>query len=107
MIVIYSINFGNKGFIEEYQLNHKKYKEFTTRVEQAAKYLLNEQLPYEDLCWELAEFQLIYEKGHGKYDEHDVRKKAKTLYEISPSYREICLIIATYREYLTDKKLYP
>ena len=107
MVFIYSINVGNKGYIEEYQLKNKKYKDFITRVEQTAQYLLNEQLPYEDLCWELAEFQLLYEKGHGKYNECDLRKKVETLYEVSPSYRELCLIIATYKEYLKVKKLYP
>lgn len=106
-VLIYYINNEKIGFNEEYQLNSKKDKKFRAQVEQFANYLLNEHLPYDDLCWELAEFQLIYEKGKKKYSEKQIRKKVEMLYEISPSYRELCWIIAMYKVFLAEIKIYP
>ena len=107
MVVIYNLNLENLGYFEEYPFNKKKIEKFRKQVEQTADNLLKVQLPYEDLCWELAEFQLIYEKGSGKYKRRELRNKVKTLNEISPSYRELCWIIATYKVYLTELKQYP
>ncbi len=107
VVVINNMNLANLEYFEEYPLDNKKIEEFRTRVEQTAYNLLKEQLPYEDLCWELAEFQLLYEKGRGKYNKRELRNKSKRINEVSPSYRQICWIIATYKVWLTEKKLYP
>ena len=77
------------------------------KTEKRAHNLMKENIPYDVLCWELAEFLLIYEKGRGLYSEHDVCQKAKEIFESSPKYEEICLLIGLYKSYLEQEHLYP
>ncbi|MFX1389963.1 MAG: hypothetical protein ACFE9Z_07880 [Promethearchaeota archaeon] len=43
-----------------------------SRIKKATQHLVKSNYPYDALCWALAEFQLIFEKGHKKYSEHEV-----------------------------------
>lgn len=52
--------------------NLESSKNLESQTNLSAKKLLEEQFPYDVLVWELAEFKLLYQVGHGKYTEHDV-----------------------------------
>lgn len=78
-----------------------------SKVRIEAHHLMNACFPYDVLCWELAEFILLYQKGRGKYSEHDLRKKNEEIFDISPTYEQICLLISTYKSYLTQEHHYP
>lgn len=93
--------------MKEFKLNIEEDEKLKSQIKLAAHYLSQEGLPYDVLCWELAEFQLIVEKGRGKYSEHDVTKKAEKIFDLSPKYDEICWLISELKIYLIQENLYP
>ncbi|TFG01309.1 MAG: hypothetical protein EU540_03985 [Promethearchaeota archaeon] len=91
----------------EAKVNLEKRDDFESKIRIEAYNLMNACYPYDVLCWELAEFILLYQKGHGKYSEHDLSKKKEMIFDISPTYEQICLLISTYKCYLTQEHRYP
>ena len=60
----------------------------------AAYFLSQNELSYNDLCWMLAEKQLIIQKGYENVTENDIRKKAEEVYRSSCTYDELCWLIS-------------
>ncbi len=69
--------------------------------------LLNRHFPFDAMCWALAELELIFEKGHNKYSEHELTKRAEKIFDIAKSYDDLCWFIANLKIYLEEIKLYP
>jgi len=69
--------------------------------------LNDDSFPHEDLCWELAEYQLIFEKGFRKYTETEINKRAKRILDSKLSYYDICWLISSFKIYLKENKIYP
>lgn len=63
--------------------------------------------PYDALCWALAEFELIFEKGYKKYSEHEVIEREKTIFNALLDYEQLCWFIANLKVYLEETDLYP
>lgn len=59
------------------------------------------------MCWALAELQLILEKGHKKYSESEVIKRAENIMDTSINYDSICWFIASIKAYLEEIGKYP
>jgi hypothetical protein len=103
--------YANKG--ERYRpyvdiIGHVKTDEnLKEQVTDKTHNLSNELISYEDLCWELAEYQLIFEEGHNKYSEKDVINKAKEIFNSKLNYRDICWLISSFKTYLKENKLFP
>ena len=74
--------------------------ELKTHVDNDAYNLSDEFLPYDVLCWELAEYELIFEKGKGEYSEQDEIERAEEIYDLSLSYLDICWLISGLKVYL-------
>jgi len=70
----------------------------------AAYFLSQNQLSYNDLCWLLAEKQLIIQKGDENVSIDDIRKKAEEICRSSCTYDELCWLISELK-ILTEKKL--
>ena len=67
-------------------------------------YLLSQnQLSYDELCWMLAEKQLIIQKGDENVTEDEIRKLAAKIFHSSSSYDELCWLISELN-ILVDKK---
>jgi hypothetical protein len=69
--------------------------------------LSDEIFAYEDLCWELAEYQLIFEKGYKEYNESEINHRAKKILDSKLNYGDICWLISSFKSYLKQHKLYP
>ena len=93
--------------MKEFKLNVEKDEKLKSQIKIAAYHLSKEEFPYDVLCWDLAEFQLITEKGHGKYSEQDVIKRAEEIFDSSPKYDELCWLISEFKIYLIQENLYP
>lgn len=72
-------------------------------IDVAAYYLSQNQLSYDELCWMLAEKQVIIQKGDENVTENDIRQKAEEIFRSSCSYDELCWLIAELN-ILVDKK---
>ena len=70
----------------------------------AAYFLSQNQLSYNELCWLLAEKQLIIQKGDENVSVDDIRKKAEEIFRSSCTYDELCWLISELK-ILTEKKL--
>ncbi|MFX1389984.1 MAG: hypothetical protein ACFE9Z_07985 [Promethearchaeota archaeon] len=77
------------------------------KVNNIANEISNKNYPYDALCWALAEFQIIYEKGKGNFSDQDVIDRAKKLFNSSLSYEGVCWLISILKVYLEEVKLYP
>ncbi len=69
----------------------------------AAFYLSQENYSYNNLCWLLAEKQLIIEKGQMDIDKDEIKEKAEEIFKSSVTYHELCWIIAEI-DILVDRK---
>ena len=69
----------------------------------AAYFLSQNELSYDELCWMLAEKQLIIQKGDENVTENDIRQKAEEIFNSSCSYDELCWLISEL-SILVDKK---
>lgn len=81
----------------------KEEVDLTEMVRVAAYFLSQNQLLYDELCWMLAEKQLIIEKGDENVTEDDIRKKAAEIFRSTTPYDELCWLIAELN-ILVDKK---
>ena len=88
----------------EFIENHDELKNY---IDNSAYNLSDELIPYDVLCWELAEYQLIFEKGKGKYSERDVIKRAEEIFDLSLSYEDICWLISGLKVYIERSNKYP
>jgi hypothetical protein len=82
-------------------------KKLKNQVELRAKELMHKGLPFEVLCWELAELQLVIEKGPGNYTEYEVSLMEEKIFNSTISYKEVCWIISMLISFLGKKDLYP
>jgi len=106
-IIRYSKEVKRKMDLEDFNLIVEKNDTIKPQVKFATFNLLQERLPYEDLCWQLAEFQLLFEKGRKGYSERDVCRRAKTIFDSTLTYVELCWLICEFKSYLKQEKVYP
>ncbi len=60
-----------------------------------AAYLFAEKgIPFDDLCWMLAERQLYLQNDFQKVDENSIAQRAAEIYYTSPSYDILCWLIS-------------
>ena len=82
-------------------------KELRKKIDKFKENLIKSNVPYDTLCWALAEFELIFEKGHKNYSEHEVIEREKKIFNQSIDYKELCWFIANLKVYLEQIGLYP
>ena len=97
----------NKMYVDHVMFDEDKNRKLKNQVELRAKELMHKEFPFDVLCWELAEIQLIIEKSHGNYTRKEVRKMEEKIFNSTISYKEICWIIATLTSFLGQQDLYP
>ncbi len=78
-----------------------------SKIDETTQHLIKSNFPYDALCWALAEFQMIFEKGGKNYSEQEVIEREKKIFNVSLEYDEICFLIANLKVYLEEVKLYP
>ncbi|MFX1273716.1 MAG: hypothetical protein ACFFBP_11335 [Promethearchaeota archaeon] len=93
--------------VEEINLNEFRNKLLKTQVDKAAQNLIKKALPFDELCWELAELQLIIDKGTHNYNDHEVSSMEDKIFNAELTYEEICWLIAYLTVFLRIQKLYP
>lgn len=96
-----------KMYVDQVMFDHENNRKLKNQVEVVAKELMHKDLPFDVLCWELAELQLIIEKAHGNYTDHEVSVMEEKIFNSTISYKEICWIIATLTCFLGQHDLYP
>ena len=79
-------------------------EEFKEIIRVTAYFISQNQLSYNELCWMLAEKQLIIQKGDNNVTNDDIRKKAEEVFRSSCTYDELCWLIAELK-ILTEEKL--
>jgi len=77
--------------------------ELKEMINAAAYFVSQNELSYNELCWMLAEKQLIIQKGYDNVSEDDIRKKAEEVFRSSCTYDELCWLISELKT-LTEKK---
>jgi len=82
-------------------------KKLRSKVKYTAKELSSKYYPYDELCWTLAEFQMIFEKGHKSFSDQDVINRAEKIMDSPLSYEEVCWLISMLKVYLEEINLYP
>lgn len=92
---------------EDYRIYVKLNEELKRKIENTAHEISKKNYPYDALCWALAEYQLIFEKGNKKYYETEVIECEKKIFNSSLDYKEICWLIAYLKVYLEEIKLFP
>lgn len=98
-----SIDFNRDDLRVCVELNDK----LKSKIKDTAKEISKKYYPYDALCWALAEFQLIFEKGRGNYIEQEVINTAEKIFDSSLKYHEICWLISNLKVYLEEIKAYP
>jgi hypothetical protein len=78
-----------------------------SKIKAFTQHLIKRNYPYDTLCWALAEFQIIFEKGRKKFSEQDVIRRAKSILESPLKYEDVCQLISMLKVYLEEAKLYP
>lgn len=78
-----------------------------SKIDELTQHLVKSNYPYDTLCWALAEFQMIFEKGRKNYLEHEVVESAEKIFDVSLDYDDLCFHIANLKIYLEAAKLYP
>lgn len=82
-------------------------KKLRKKIDEFAEHLVKINLPYDTMCWALAEFELIFEKGHKHYTEQEVIDREKKIFDVFLDYEELCWFIANLKVYLEHINLYP
>ena len=96
-----------KMYVDQVMFDQENNRKLKNQVEVKTKELMHKNLPFDVLCWELAELQLIIEKGHGNYTDHEVSVMEEKIFNSTISYKEICWIISTLICFLGQHDLYP
>ena len=92
-----------EGLLKEIEITEK----LRSKINELTQHLVKSNYPYDSLCWALAEFELIFEKGRKNYSEQEVIKREKKIFDSSLDYDDICWFIANLKIYLEEIKLYP
>ena len=92
-----------EGLLKEVEINNDLREE----IDKFTEHLIMSNYPYDTLCWALAEFELIFEKGHKKYSEHEVIEREKQIFDASLDYDELCWFIARHKVNLERINNYP
>ncbi len=82
-------------------------KELRKKIDDFVKHLIKVNFPYDTLCWALAEFELLFEKGHKLYTEREVIDREKQIFDVFLDYEKLCWFIANLKVYLEHINLYP
>lgn len=90
-------------FKSEEVINHEHIHSF---LDLEAEKLAKRYFPYDDLCWQLAELELISERGIKNYTNREVFQREQEIFDDSPKYIDICWLIAELNTYLKHKGLY-
>ncbi len=83
----------------------KQEVDLSEMISVGAYYLSQNQLSYDELCWMLAEKQLIIQKGDKNVSEEDIRKKAAEIFRSATPYDELCWLIAELNILVDEKYL--
>ncbi len=78
-----------------------------SKIDELTQHLVKSNYPYDTLCWALAEFEMIFEKGRKNYSEHEVIEREKKIFDSSLDYDDLCWFISNLKIYLEEVKLYP
>ena len=78
-----------------------------SEIDEFTKHLVKSNYPYDTLCWALAEFELIFEKGHKNYSESEVIERERQIFDVSLDYEDLCWFIANLKVYLEEIEKYP
>ena len=89
--------------VEENKQKETDKKDLRDYISVAAYFLSQNELSYNELCWMLAEKQLVIQKGDKNVTENDIRNKAAQIFRVNLSYDELCWLIAELN-ILVDKK---
>ena len=90
---------------EEPKQKEKEEINLSEMIDVGAFYLSQNQLSYDELCWMLAEKQLIIQKGDENVTEDDIRKLAAKIFSSTSSYDELCWLIAELNILVDEKYL--
>jgi len=90
---------------EEPKQKEKEEVNLSEMIDVGAFYLSQNQLSYDELCWMLAEKQLIIQKGDENVTEDDIRKLAAKIFSSTSSYDELCWLIAELNILVDEKYL--
>jgi len=90
---------------EELKQKEKEEVNLSKMIDVGAFYLSQNQLSYDELCWMLAEKQLIIQKGDENVTEDDIRKLAAKIFSSTSSYDELCWLIAELNILVDEKYL--
>ena len=96
-----------KMIVEEITLDKFRNKLLKSQVDKGARNLIKKALPFDELCWELAELQLIIDKGVHQYTDHEVSTMEDKIFNAELTYEEVCWLIAYLTVFLRIQKLYP
>lgn len=105
--IIYSTKRINIEPFEELIEIIERHDDLKNFIDKSAHKLSDKLIPYHVLCWELAKYQLIFEKGKGEYSEQEVIERAEKIYDLSISYEDICWLITGVKVYLQKLNFYP
>ena len=72
-------------------------------INNSAEELAIKTFPYDDLCWQLAELELISEKGWKKYTNKELFKREEEIFSDSLNYIDLCWLICELRFLLKQK----
>ena len=79
----------------EVQASDQLKKDEETTIRETAYLLSKKGLSYSDLCWILAEKQLMVSNDKKRKDiKSDIKKKAEEIFKASKKYDELCWFIA-------------
>ena len=78
--------------------------DFEAKITIEAHKISEEKQSYDDLCYKLAELQLLFLKGEGKVLKHEIKEKAEEIYKSSSTLDELCWLIAEMSKFLEEKK---
>ena len=90
---------------EEPKQKEKEEINLSEMIDVGAFYLSQNQLSYDELCWMLAEKQLIIHKGDENVSENDIRELAAKIFSSTSSYDELCWLISELNILVDEKYL--
>lgn len=79
--------------------------DFEAKITIEAHKISEEKQSYEDLCYKLAELQLVFLKGEVKVLKQEIKEKAEEIYKSSSTHDELCWLIAEISKILEEKKI--
>ncbi len=60
----------------------------------AAYFLAEKKIPFNNLCWMLAERQTYLQNNFQEVDQNSIKQRATKIYQTSPPYDVICWLIS-------------